>query len=470
MKYALRDALWSGGRPGNSPALWWVNVVKRDRRLTPRWRVRLLGLLALLLTATTLAALARPKVYVLRVEGVISPAAAMYIRRGIDTAQRAGAEALVIELDTPGGLMKSMDDITKALLGSPVPVIVYVSPSGARAASAGLFIVYAAHVAAMAPTTHLGAATPVFSGTDGGPEGENQRTLRRKVTEDAVAMIRTIAARRHRNAAWAEKAVRRAVSLPSEEAVRGKVVDLLARDLEDLLRRVNGREVELPDGKRPLRTADAEIVRVDMDLRERFLDILADPNLGLILMMIGVYGIIIELSHPGAILPGIVGGIALILALASFAILEVNYAGVALIGFAVLLFVADVLLPAHGILTAGGLISFILGALLLTSQHEPYLQVSLQVVLMLASMTGAFFLFIVGSALRAQRRRPAVGREALLGAAGVARTDLKPAGMVLAQGELWSAEAVDEAVSAGERVRVVGAEGLKLWVQKERRE
>ena len=252
--------------------------------------------------------------------------------------------------------------------------------------------------------------------------------------------------------------------------MQGKVVDLLARDLEDLLRRVNGREVELPDGKRPLRTADAEIVRVDMDLRERFLDILADPNLGLILMMIGVYGIIIELSHPGAILPGIVGGIALILALASFAILEVNYAGVALIGFAVLLFVADVLLPAHGILTAGGLISFILGALLLTSQHEPYLQVSLQVVLMLASMTGAFFLFIVGSALRAQRRRPAVGREALLGAAGVARTDLKPAGMVLAQGELWSAEAVDEAVAAGERVRVVGAEGLKLWVQKERRE
>jgi membrane-bound serine protease (ClpP class) len=283
-------------------------------------------------------------------------------------------------------------------------------------------------------------------------------------------MIRTIAARRHRNAAWAEKAVRQAASLPAEEAVRLKVVDLLARDLNDLLRRVNGRAVELPGGKRSLRTAGVKIVPVGMDLRERFLDILADPNMGLILMTLAIYGMILELSHPGAILPGVVGGIALILALASFATLEVNYAGVALIGFAVLLFVADVLLPAHGILTVGGVIAFILGALLLTSQQEPYLQVSLRVVLLLASMTGAFFLFIVGSALRAQRLRPVVGREALLGAPGVARTDLKPKGMVLAQGELWSAEAVDEAISAGERVRIIAAEGLKLWVQKEKGE
>jgi membrane-bound serine protease (ClpP class) len=434
------------------------------------WRARLLGLVALLLVATVPASVASSKVCVLRVDGIIAPAAAMYVQRGIDEAKRAGAAALVIELDTPGGLMKSMDEITRALLGSPVPVIVYVFPSGARAASAGVFVVYAAHVAAMAPTTHLGAATPVFSGGQEGPESENQRTLRRKVTEDAVAMIRTIALRRHRNASWAEKAVRQAVSLPAEEAVRLRVVDLLAPDLNDLLRRVDGRVVELPGGKQTLRTANAETVPLDMDMRERFLDILAEPNLGLILMTLAIYGIIIELSHPGAILPGIVGGIALILALASFAILQVNYAGVALIGFAVLLFLADVLLPAHGILTVGGVISFILGALLLTSQQEPYLQVSLQVVLMLAFMTGAFFLFLVGAALRAQRRRPAIGREALLGVPGVARTDLKPSGMVLAQGELWSAEAVGEAIPAGERVRVIAAEGLKLWVQKEKSE
>jgi membrane-bound serine protease (ClpP class) len=433
------------------------------------WRVRWLGLLALLM-ATPSAALAGPRVYVLRVDGVIAPAAALYVRRGIDMAESERAEALVIELDTPGGLMKSMDDITKALLGSPVPVIVYVFPSGARAASAGVFIVYAAHVAAMAPTTHLGAATPVFAGGQEGPDSENQRTLRRKVTEDAVAMIHTIAARRHRNAGWGEKAVRQAAALPAEEAVRLNVVDLLARDLNDLLRRANGKEVELPEGKRALHTANAAIVRVDMDLRERFLDILADPNIGLLLMTLAIYGIILELSHPGAILPGVVGGIALILALASFATLQVNYAGVALIGFAVLLFVADVLLPAHGILSVGGVISFILGALLLTSQQAPYLQVSLQVVLLLACTTGAFFLFIVGAALRVQRRRPAVGREALLGTPGVARTDLKPKGMVLAQGELWSAEAVDEAISAGEPVRIIAAEGLKLWVQKEKSE
>jgi membrane-bound serine protease (ClpP class) len=250
--------------------------------------------------------------------------------------------------------------------------------------------------------------------------------------------------------------------------VKLKVVDLLARDRAELLRRVDGREVELPNGRQTLRTADAEIVPVEMDLRERFLDIMAEPNLALILMTIAIYGIIIELGHPGAILPGIVGAIALILALVSFAILEVNYAGVALIGFALALFIADVLLPAHGILTVGGVTSFILGALLLTSHNEPYLQVSLQVVLLLALLTGGFFLFVVGAALRALRRRPAVGSEALVGAPGVARTELNPRGMVFAQGELWSAEAVGEAVVAGEPVRVLAMEGLKLWVQKEK--
>jgi membrane-bound serine protease (ClpP class) len=447
--------------------LWWMDAMRPHKGEGRLWRWQLLALLALLVVGAS-ARVADPRVFVLRVDGVISPAAALYVRRGIEEARRAGAEALVIELDTPGGLMKSMDEITQALLGSPVPVIVYVTPSGARAASAGLFIVYAAHVAAMAPTTNLGAATPVFAGGDGGPEGENQRTLRRKVTEDAVARLRTFAARRHRNAAWAEKAVRQAVSLPSEEAVRLNVVDLLARDRDELLRRVDGRVVELPGGTRRLRTANAETVPVAMDLRERFLDLLADPNLGLILMTLAIYGIILELSHPGAILPGIVGGIALILALASFAILQVNYAGVALIGFALLLFVADLLLPAHGILTVGGVISFLLGALLLTRQQAPYLQVSMHVAFLLAGLTGAFSFFVVGAALRAQRRRPAVGREALVGAPGVARTDLKPQGMVFAQGELWSAETVDEPVPAGEPVRVIAVEGLKLWVQWER--
>jgi len=372
----------------------------------------------LLLALAVPAAVAQATVHVLRVDGVISPATATYVRRGIEEAREAGVAALVIEMDTPGGLMKSMDQITRALLASPVPVIVYVAPAGARAASAGVFILYAAHVAAMAPTTHLGAATPVFAGGGEGPEGENQRTLRRKATEDAVAQIREMAGRRGRNADWAEKAVREAVSIGADEAVRLKVVDLIAPDLPTLLQRVDGRTVELPDGKRTLRLANAQAVHVPMDLRERLLDLLAEPNVGLILMTIAIYGIIIELGNPGAIFPGIVGVIALILALASFAVLEVNYAGVALMGFAVVLFIADLLITGHGILSAGGVVSFILGAMLLTRHHAPYLRASLPMILMLGLLTGAFFLFIAGSGLRAQRLRPTVGRESLIGAGG----------------------------------------------------
>jgi membrane-bound serine protease (ClpP class) len=431
-------------------------------------RARFVWIVTLLLAAVP-AAIAGPRVNVLRVDGIISPATATYIVRGIEEAGEAGAAALVIELDTPGGLMKSMDAITRALLASPVPVIVYVAPTGARAASAGVFILYASHLAAMAPTTHLGAASPVFEGGEGGgPESENARTLRRKVTEDAVAGIRGLAARRGRNADWAEKAVRQAVSITAEEAVRLHVVELQASSLEELLRRAEGRVVELPSGKRPLRLQNAEVVRVEMDLRERFLDLLAEPNVGLILMTIAIYGIIIELNHPGAVLPGIVGVIALVLALASFAVLEVDYAGLALIGFAVLLFIADLFVTAHGILSVGGAASFVLGAIMLTRHHAPYLQASLPLILTLALCTTGFFVFIAGSGIRAQRLRPTVGRESLIGAVGVARTDLRPRGTVFAQGERWSAEALGEEIAAGEQVQVVAVEGLKLLVRKER--
>jgi membrane-bound serine protease (ClpP class) len=438
----------------------------------PVRRLRLLWLIGALLAAMAPVAGARREVDVIRVEGLISPAAAMYVQRAIEAARQADAEALVIEIDTPGGLMKSMDVITRALLRSPVPVIVYVAPLGARAASAGLFIVYAAHVAAMAPATHLGASTPVFTGGEGDRESESQRILLRKAMEDAIAQIRAIAARRGRNADWGEQAVRQGVALPSEEAVRLKVVDLLARDTEDLLHRVDGREVQLPDGKRVLRTADAAIVPVGRDLRERFLEGLAEPNLGLILAAIAMLGIIYELSSPGSILPGIVGGIALILALTSFAMLDVNYAGVALIGFAALLFVTDLFVPTYGILSAGGVISFILGALLLTSSDEllGVRRASPLVIFPLALSMGAFFFFVAGSALRAQRRKPFAGQETLVGEPGVARTDLKPRGMVLVQGELWSAEAADGPVPTGERVRVVAIEGLKLRVRREKHE
>ncbi|MCS7172523.1 MAG: nodulation protein NfeD [Armatimonadetes bacterium] len=429
-----------------------------------RW---LFPLVVLMAWGLLWAAAPRPRVYVLRVEGIISPATAIYIQRGIREAERAGAEALVVELDTPGGLMTSMDQITKAILASPVPVIVYVSPPGARAGSAGVFILYAAHVAAMAPTTNVGAATPVFAGGGDQQETENQRALQRKVTEDAVARIRTLAHRRGRNAEWGERAVREAASIPAEEAVRLRVADLLARDVRDLLNRVDGRWVEVRGERIALTTRGAELVALGMDLRERMLDLLADPNIGLILLTIGVYGIIFELNNPGAILPGIVGAIALVLGLTSLAILQVNYAGLALIGLAVLLFLADLFIPGHGILSVGGVISFILGAILLTSNQEPYLRMSIELAVAIALVSAAFFLFAVGAGLRAQRRRPTTGREALLGAVGEARSELTPQGVVFVQGELWTAESVDGRIPEGSRVRVVEVEGLRLKVRKE---
>lgn len=430
-------------------------------------RLRVALLLLLLGGLPAVSAPLRPRVYVLRVQGVISPATVLYVERGIREADRAGADALVIELDTPGGLMTSMDQITKAILASPIPVIVYVSPPGARAGSAGVFILYAAHVAAMAPTTNVGAATPVFAGGGDQREGENQRALQRKVTEDAVARIRALARRRGRNAQWGERAIRQAASIPAEEAVQLRVVDLVARDLRDLLDRVDGRTVEVRGERVALRTRGAEVVSLGMDLRERMLDLLAEPNIGLILLTIGIYGIIFELNNPGAILPGIVGAIALVLGLASLAILQVNYAGLALIGLAVLLFLTDLFLPGHGILTAGGVISFVLGAILLTSNQEPYLRMSVELAVGIALLSAAFFLFAVGAGLRAQRRRPTTGREALVGASGVARSDLDPEGQVFVQGELWSAQSVDGLIRSGERIRVVDIEGLRLKVQRE---
>ncbi|MDR5683242.1 MAG: nodulation protein NfeD [Armatimonadota bacterium] len=427
-----------------------------------------LSVLALILAfgaAVASAAPERPVVYVIRVDGVISPASATYIQRAITEAHRAGAAALVVELDTPGGLLRSTDDITKALLNAPLPVIVYVSPAGARAASAGVFVVYASHVAAMAPTTNLGAATPIAVGE--GQETESQRTALRKATEDSVAKIRTIAERRGRNADWAERAIREAASISSEEAVRLRVIDFLAADLAELLVRADGRTVEVGGERRLLRTRGAETVRLEMDVRERLLDVLAEPNVGLILMTIAIYGIIFELNNPGAIFPGVVGAIALILAFTSFAILQVNYAGLALIGLSVALFITELFTPGFGVLGVGGIISFILGGILLTSNQEPYLRTSVELVLVLGLLTGAFFLFAVGAGLRAQRRRPSSGREALVGAVGVARSEIAPAGTVFVQGELWTAEADGDPIQPGERVRVVGLEGLRLRVRRE---
>lgn len=398
----------------------------------------------------------------IRVDGVIAPASARYIQRAIREAEEANAAALLVELDTPGGLLKSMDDITKAILNARVPVIVYISPKGARAASAGVFVTYAAHVAAMAPTTHLGAAHPVSVGQG----GQQDPTMMEKITNDAVANIRAIARRRGRNADWAEKAVRESVSIDDEEAVRLGVVDLVAEDVRDLLVKIDGREVETDAGPVRLATGQAVVRTIGMDSSEHLLDQLSDPNVGLVLMTIAIYGIIFELGNPGAILPGVVGAIALILALASFAILQVNVAGLALIALSVLFFIADIKVPTHGVLTIGGILAFLFGALLLTERQLPFLQVSARLAVFMALLTGAFFLFAVGAGVRAQRTKVRSGREGLIGAAGVARTDLTPGGMVYVQGEMWTAEAEGAAaIRQGDRVTVVGVEGLRVRVR-----
>lgn len=427
-------------------------------------RSHLLILFALLMTGTALAGPqpAPAQVYRIRVEGVIAPSSARFILRAIREAEEANAAALLVELDTPGGLLKSMDDITKAMLNARVPVVVYISPKGARAASAGVFVTYAAHIAAMAPTTHIGAAHPVAIGAN----GQQDRAVMEKITNDAVANIRGIARRRGRNADWAEKAVRESVSITEEEAVGLHVVDLVAVDVRDLLKRIDGRTVETDLGSAQVNTGSAVVRAIAMDPSERLLDLLSDPNIGLILMTIAIYGIIFELSNPGAILPGVIGAIALVLALASFAILQVNVAGLALIALSVLFFIADIKVPGHGVLTVGGILAFILGALLLTERQAPFLRVSLQLAVFIALLTGAFFLFAVGAGIRAQRAAVRTGREGLLGAEGVARTDLAPDGTVFVQGELWTAEAeYGVAIRQGDRIKVVSIDGLRLRVR-----
>ncbi len=406
-----------------------------------------------------------PVVNVVRLDGVIGPAMARYVRRALDRTEREKAEALVIEIDTPGGLMKSMDDITRALLESPVPTVAYVYPSGARAASAGVFVTYAASIAAMAPTTHLGAAHPVSLAVGTGAGGVDKSEMT-KLTNDAVAEIRGFAIRNGRNAAWAEQAVRQSVSITDEQALRLGVINVVADTPNNLLEKIDGRSVRTSLGLRRLETRNALVADIPMDFTERFLQLLSDPNVGFILMTLAIYGLIFELSNPGAVFPGVIGGLALILALASFAVIEVNVAGLLLIVFAIVLFVADIKVPSHGVLTAGGIASFVAGSLLLTKEQAPFLRISLTLILTVAGLTAAFFIFAVGAGIRAQARKVQTGQEGLVGAIGEARSNLAPTGTVFLQGEFWNATSVGDPIAAGEHVCVVRVSGLRLDVRK----
>ncbi|MBI3988313.1 MAG: nodulation protein NfeD [candidate division NC10 bacterium] len=397
------------------------------------------------------------RVNVIRVDGVISPGTSGYIVSAIKQAEKDGAEALVIELDTPGGFDTSMRDIIKEMLASPVPIIVYVSPSGARAASAGAFITIAAHIAAMAPGTNIGAATPVALGDEMG------KAMERMAVNDAAAYMRTIAERRGRNAKWAEEAVRKASSATEKEALQLGIIDLVAPKLEDLLKTVDGRKVETAKGEVVLHTKDATVERGEMNFRDQILKIISDPTIAYILLLLGLAGLYFELSNPGSLLPGILGAIFLILAFWAFQTLPINYAGLLLIGLAVLLFILEVKVASHGLLTLGGIASFILGSLLLVQSPAPFLRISLGAIVGASAATAGFFILVAGLGLKAQKRPSPIGWESLVGETAVVRTKVSPEGQVFLKGERWNAYC-EEGAEPGELVKVVAVEGLKLKV------
>jgi membrane-bound serine protease (ClpP class) len=441
----------------------------RDRILVMSWRQRLVLVRRLLLMVVALALLAAAcgpggpegAVHVLKADGDVNPVMARYIDRGIDQAEDANAVAVVIELDTPGGLMTSMEDIVKRIEEDRIPVIVYVSPRGAKAASAGTFITMAANIAAMAPSTRIGAASPVGAG------GEDiEGTMGKKVTEDAVAYARTIANYRGRNAEWAEQAVREAVSATETEAVELNVVDLIANDLFSLLEAVDGREVELADRSVALVTRDAPIVHNNMNFAERFLNIISNPNIAFLLLSLGSIALFFAIINPDQIFPGVFGVIALIMAFFSLSVLPFNWAGLILIFLAFALFAAEIFVTSGGILGIGGVVALLLGGLLLTWGNPPEFQVNRWLVYGMAGAAGAFFLFVVTSIIRIRRQPVVTGINTLIGRRAVARSPLDPSGMVFIDGEYWTATLEDGSAEEGEEVVVTAVEGLKLMVRK----
>jgi membrane-bound serine protease (ClpP class) len=419
-------------------------------------RIGFIAVLGLLLGATVHAA----QVGLIKITGAIGPATATYIARALDVAASRKDECLVIQLDTPGGLLDSTEKIVQTIYDARVPTVVFVAPAPARAGSAGVFITMAADVAAMAPHTRIGAAHPVELG-GGGQSEKSDDTMKAKIENDTAAFAKSIAEKRHRNIDWAVAAVRESVSITSEEALDQGVIDLIAADLPDLLKQIDGHVC----GEKKLRTAGATVAEVGMNSWEKFAQIFLRPEVMFILMLMVIYGFIGELSNPGAILPGVVGAIALVLVLYMSAILPVNIAGLLLIGLAVLLFIADVFATTHGVLTTGGIIAFFLGSLMLFNHGGPGFKLSLGWIIPATALTAAFFVFVVGKGLGAQFRPVQAGRETMLGKVVKAESRIDSSGgTVFIEGEIWKAVSAT-VVEAGQPVEITGIEGLTLKVK-----
>jgi membrane-bound serine protease (ClpP class) len=404
---------------------------------------------------------AQAPVFIIDVESIITPPSVRFMTDSIDEAAQNGAQLLIIQLDTPGGMLESTRDLVKKLLASPIPVAVYVAPAGACAASAGVFITIAANIAVMAPSTHIGAAHPVNLG--GGKEGE---TMAEKIVNDTVAFVRNIAKARGKNGDWAEKAVRKSVSITEDEAVKLNVIDFISPSVDDILAKIDGKTIKLEGGKTvTLATKGVKPKPLQMSFRYRILEIISHPNIAYILLMLGMMGVYFEFSNPGAILPGVVGGIFLILAFYAMQMLPVNYAGLALILFAAILFIAEIKVMSHGLLAIGGVVSLLLGSLMLFGGSPEYMKISITVIIPVVVVSAAFFIFAVTMAIKARIKKPTTGKEGMIGEKGIAATALAPEGKVSLHGEYWNASS-DTPIEEGEKIEVIAVENLKLKVKR----
>lgn len=402
-------------------------------------------------------------IYILSTNGTINPVSESYLVSNIGKASENKAECVIIKLNTPGGLLSSTRNIVSAILRSPVPIIVYVSPEGAQAASAGVFITLSAHIAAMAQSTNIGAAHPVSL------QGSMDSIMFQKSTNDAAAFIRAISKKRNRNVQWAEDAVRKSLSITENEALKMNVINIISKNLNELLKQINGIEVETASGKRKIDTEKAQLVYINMNFRQKFLDIICDPNIAYIFLMLGFYGLVFELYNPGAIFPGVIGAISLILAFYSLNTLPVNYAALLLIVLSIVLFILEVKIVSHGLLTIGGVIMLALGSIMLfdTGPIPESLSISREIIFGVVGFTTIFFLFVITLGIKAQHLRASTGPSSIIGEKAIALSDLNPLGQVSLHGEIWSAENLSsEIISKGENVEIVNIRDLDLIVRK----